>query len=163
MSDIDQLTQAVAVGLKEHRLMLVTAESCTGGGVAEAVTRIAGSSEWFERGFVTYSNAAKREMLGIKPVTLKKYGAVSEPVVGEMAVGALSHSHAQVAIAVSGIAGPSGGTPEKPVGTVCFCWSVKHGALVSEIQHLSGDRQAVRERATIVALQGLLDLLGVKP
>ncbi len=137
--------------------MLVTAESCTGGGVAEAVTRIAGSSEWFERGFVTYSNAAKREMLGIKPVTLKKYGAVSEPVVREMAVGALSHSHAQAAIAVSGIAGPSGGTPEKPVGTVCFCWASNAGRIVTRTCHFPGDRQDVRIEATFIALNGLLE------
>ncbi len=163
MNNIDQLAHTVAAVLKARGLMLVTAESCTGGGVAEAVTRIAGSSEWFERGFVTYSNTSKREMLGVRPESLKKHGAVSEPIVREMAAGALKHSHAQIAIAVSGIAGPSGGTAQKPVGTVCLCWAVKHGALVSETQHLSGDRQAVRERATVVALRGLLDFLGVKP
>src|SRR5262245_50128834 len=116
--DLNRLAQDLAVVLRQHRLMLTTAESCTGGGIAAAVTAVAGSSAWFERGFVTYSNAAKREMLGVQEATLQAHGAVSEPVVREMAAGALQHSTAQVAVAVSGIAGPDGGTPAKPVGTV---------------------------------------------
>src|SRR5450631_4267689 len=102
--------------------MLVTAESCTGGGIGEAVTMVPGSSEWFERGFITYTNTAKREMLGVRAETLEQYGAVSEPTVREMAAGALAASHAQVAVAVSGVAGPAGGTPDKPVGMVCLAW-----------------------------------------
>lgn len=159
----DQLAQALGAALKERKFMLATAESCTGGGVAEAVTAIAGSSEWFERGFVTYSNTSKREMLGVKIETIKKHGAVSEQVAREMGAGALQHSRANVAVAVSGIAGPGGGTAEKPVGTVCFAWAMKHGAVVSKTQYISGDRGTVREQATIVALRGLLDMLGVKP
>lgn len=159
----DQLARALGAALKERKLILVTAESCTGGGVAEAVTAIAGSSEWFERGFVTYSNTSKREMLGVKIETLKKHGAVSEQVAREMGAGALQHSRANVAVAVSGIAGPGGGTAEKPVGTVCFAWAMKHGAVVSKTQYISGDRGTVREQATTIALRGLLDMLGVKP
>lgn len=155
----DKLAHAVGCALKEKELMLATAESCTGGGVAEAVTRIAGSSEWFDRGFVTYSDGAKCEMLGVSAVTLQERGAVSEEVVREMAAGALQNSSAQVAVAVSGIAGPSGGTPQKPVGTVCFCWAMKNGAQLSATRLLPGNRQAVREKATIIALQGVLDLL----
>lgn len=137
--------------------MLALAESCTGGGVAEEVTSIPGSSAWFDRGFVTYSNAAKREMLGVSPDTLATYGAVSEQTVSEMAKNAITHSQAQVSAAISGIAGPDGGTPEKPVGTVCFAWVVAD-KLVTETMHFKGGRQAVRQESVRHALQGILQL-----
>ena len=145
--------------LKAHGLKLVTAESCTGGGVAQAVTDIAGSSAWFERGFVTYSNESKRELLGVSLDTLTRHGAVSEAVVREMATGALQHSHAQVALAVSGIAGPDGGMPDKPVGTVWFAWCIKGRTCVSRLHHLNGSRGEVRAQSVRIALQGIIDLL----
>jgi len=153
------LAEQVGRALKARGMMLATAESCTGGGVAQAVTEISGSSAWFERGFVTYSNQAKVEMLGVRPATLQARGAVSEAAVREMAVGALSLSHAQLALAVSGIAGPTGGTPEKPVGTVWFAWAMRDGEVHVCRHLLSGDRAAVRERSVQIALQGVLDLL----
>lgn len=155
---------AVRVGeaLKTRGLMLATAESCTGGGVGEAITRVAGSSEWFERGFITYTYISKREMLGVNSDTLGAHGAVSEPTVREMVTGALERSHAQVALAVSGTAGPGGGTPDKPVGTVCFAWGVTGGAPISEIRHFAGDRAAVRNQSVVHALEGVLRLLEKK-
>ena len=125
---MDMLAAQVGGALKAHGLMLATAESCTGGGVAQAVTAIAGSSAWFERGFVTYSNQSKQQMLGVTEATLIGHGAVSEATVRAMVAGALQHGAAQVALAVSGIAGPDGGTPDKPVGTVWFAWGIRHGA-----------------------------------
>src|SRR5213076_2596431 len=120
---MNELARKLGERLKAKGALLVTAESCTGGWVAQAATAIAGSSAWFERGFVTYSNAAKEEMLGVRRETLARHGAVSEPVAEEMALGALAHSHASFALAVTGVAGPSGGSAEKPVGTVCFAWA----------------------------------------
>lgn len=155
-----ELAEKVGRALQAHGLMLATAESCTGGGVAQAITMVPGSSDWFERGFVTYTYISKREMLGVNEATLGAHGAVSEPTVREMASGALSRSHAQVAVAVSGIAGPSGGTPEKPVGTVCFAWARAQGTLTSETRRFEGDRQAVRRQAVEHALRGILALLG---
>lgn len=157
---MDILAAQVGGALKAHGLMLATAESCTGGGVAQAVTSVAGSSAWFDRGFVTYSNPSKQQMLGVGEATLRQYGAVSEAVVREMVVGALQHSGAQVALAVSGIAGPDGGTPDKPVGTVWFAWGIKQGATVARLHHLAGDRDEVRAQSVRIALQGVLDLLG---
>lgn len=145
--------------LKSHGLMLATAESCTGGGVAQVVTEVAGSSAWFERGFVTYSNLSKQEMLGVLEVTLDRYGAVSEAVVREMVEGALHHSHAQLALAVSGIAGPGGGTQDKPVGTIWFAWGMRHGAIHAQRHQLAGNRAEVRAQAVRIALQGIIDLL----
>ncbi|MDO8350251.1 MAG: nicotinamide-nucleotide amidohydrolase family protein [Gallionella sp.] len=145
--------------LKAHGLMLATAESCTGGGVAQAITEVAGSSAWFERGFVTYSNLSKQEMLGVLDATLDRYGAVSEAVVREMVEGALHHSHAQVTLAVSGIAGPGGGTQDKPVGTVWFAWGMRHGAIHAQRHQLAGNRSEVRAQAVRIALQGIIDLL----
>ena len=145
--------------LKAKGVMLATAESCTGGWVAQAVTAIAGSSEWFERGFVTYSNAAKMEMLRVKADTLRKHGAVSEQTAGEMAAGALARSRAQVAVAITGIAGPDGGAAEKPVGRVCFAWAMKSGAVSAETRQFKGDRESVRRQSVIAALQGVLELL----
>ncbi|HET9664490.1 MAG TPA: CinA family protein [Burkholderiales bacterium] len=154
-----RLAEQLGQALKARALMLAAAESCTGGGVCEAVTRVAGSSEWFERGFVTYTYISKREMLGVASDTLGRHGAVSEPTVREMVAGALARSHAQVALAVSGTAGPGGGTPDKPVGMVCFAWGLKDGAVLSETRHFEGDRQAVRKLSVVHALRGVLNLL----
>jgi nicotinamide-nucleotide amidase len=156
---VSTLAEQVGATLKAHGMMLATAESCTGGGIAQALTDISGSSSWFERGFVTYSNLAKVEMLGVRQTTLDAHGAVSEATVREMAAGALQHSHAQVAVAVSGIAGPTGGTAEKPVGTVWFGWALRDGEVHARLHHLSGDRAAVREQSVGIALQGLLNLM----
>jgi nicotinamide-nucleotide amidase len=154
-----QLAEETGAALKARGLMLTTAESCTGGWVAEAVTMVPGSSDWFERGFVTYTYISKREMLGVNEATIGKHGAVSEEVVREMAEGALARSHAQVAVAVSGVAGPSGGTPEKPVGTVSFAWGMKDGKPVSETKRFSGNRESVRRQSVEHALRGVLALL----
>jgi nicotinamide-nucleotide amidase len=157
--EIETLARAVSHELKRQGLMLVTAESCTGGWVAQMITSVAGSSEWFERGFVAYTNLAKREMLGVKTTILSRYGAVSEQTARAMAEGALTHSHAQVALAITGIAGPSGGTPEKPVGTVCFAWAGKKRDTVSAKHQYSGDREGVRRQAVAAALQGVLEFI----
>lgn len=154
-----RLAEKVGAALKRRGLMLTTAESCTGGWISEAVTMVPGSSDWFERGFVTYTYISKREMLGVKEATLEKHGAVAEEIVREMVVGALARSHAQVAVAVSGVAGPSGGTPDKPVGTVCFAWGMKEGAPVSETKRFAGDREAVRRQSVAHALEGVFTLL----
>ena len=148
--------------LKRRDLMIATAESCTGGWIGQAITMVPGSSEWFERGFVTYTYISKREMLGVSPRTLARHGAVSEQVVKEMASGALARSHAQVAIAISGVAGPSGGTPDKPVGTVCVAWAVKRGPLAVETRRFRGDRDAVRRRSVAHALRGALKIIDTR-
>jgi nicotinamide-nucleotide amidase len=153
------LSEKVGAALKRQGIMLVTAESCTGGWIAQAVTSVAGSSEWFDRGFVTYSNLAKQEMLGVRPEVLMQYGAVSEQTVREMAQGALRRSQAKVSVAVSGIAGPSGGTREKPVGTVWFAWAAEQTDTRVRGTRFSGDREAVRRQAVVMALQGILDIL----
>jgi nicotinamide-nucleotide amidase len=153
------LAEKTGRALEARGLMLATAESCTGGWIAEAITMVPGSSAWLDRGFVTYTNDAKREMLGVRAETLERNGAVSEPVVVEMVEGALKASHAQVALAVSGVAGPSGGTPQKPVGTVCFAWGVEGREPRAETRHLAGDREAVRRQSVVHALEVLLDLL----
>jgi nicotinamide-nucleotide amidase len=155
---LSTLATLVGARLNAKGLMLATAESCTGGWVAQAVTTIAGSSSWFERGFVTYSDAAKREMLGVSVHTLAAHGAVSEATAREMATGALAHSRAQVAVAITGVAGPGGGTAQKPVGMVCFAWALA-GACRAETRRFDGDRNSVRRQAVMVALQGLLDSL----
>jgi nicotinamide-nucleotide amidase len=154
-----KLAERVGKALKSRNLMLVTAESCTGGWIAQAVTMVPGSSDWFERGYVTYTYISKREMLGVKDATLGAHGAVAEEVVREMAEGALERSHAQVAVAVSGIAGPGGGTTGKPVGTVCFAWAGKETASRAQTVRFQGDRDAVRRRSVEHALQGVLALL----
>ena len=150
----------LAEQLTQRGWMLATAESCTGGWIAKCCTDMAGSSAWFDRGFITYSNAAKQDMLGVRAETLAQYGAVSEAVVAEMAMGALQHSQAHIAVAVSGIAGPSGGSVEKPVGTVCFAWAVRGGEVTTTTCHFAGDREAVRWQATEYALYGLLQRIG---
>ena len=138
--------------------MLVTAESCTGGWVAQAVTSVAGSSEWFERGYVTYSNAAKREALGVAKRTLLRHGAVSEPTARAMARGALEKSPGTIALAITGIAGPGGGSAGKPVGTVCFAWAQGRG-IRSETKRFRGGRGRVRRQSVIHALRGVLKWL----
>ena len=152
---MNALAKRLGKRLKAKRAMLVTAESCTGGWVAQAVTAISGSSEWFERGFVTYSNAAKREMLGVRQKTLRKYGAVSEQTAREMANGALKPSGGSVAVAVTGVAGPTGGTAAKPVGMVCFCWATNNRQS-TETRRFKGNRESVRRQSVIHALKGVL-------
>ena len=139
--------------------MLACAESCTGGWVAKVCTDRAGSSHWFDRGFVTYTNESKQELLGVEVKTLEQNGAVSEQTVAEMAQGALARSNAQVSLSISGIAGPGGGTLEKPVGTVYFGWAVA-GKTVTERVHFEGDREAVRSQAVSHALKGVLNVIG---
>ncbi len=143
--------------LNRASLKLVVAESCTGGGLSEILTRIPGSSGWFERGFVTYSNDAKMELLHVERETLELNGAVSEETAREMVIGAVNNSHAQVGVSVTGIAGPGGGTEEKPVGTVCFAWYLAEDNIRTTRVQFDGDRQTIREQACLLALQGLLD------
>ena len=153
---IRSLASLLGQRLIARGLMVSTAESCTGGLVAGALTDIAGSSAWFERGFVTYSNHAKMEMLGVVADLIESHGAVSEEVARAMAVGALVESRALLAVAVTGVAGPGGGTREKPVGTVCFAWADEAMDLQSETMHFDGDRAQVREQSVRHALGGLL-------
>ncbi|GAB4290621.1 MAG: nicotinamide-nucleotide amidase [Thiohalomonadaceae bacterium] len=157
--DLDALAEQVAAALLERGWRLATAESCTGGWVAKVCTDLAGSSRWFERGFVTYTNEAKQEMLGVEAGVLAEQGAVSEATVRQMAAGALARSRARLALAISGIAGPGGATPFKPVGMVCLAWVVSGDAVVSCTRHFEGDRDAVRRQAVAAALQGVLDVL----
>jgi nicotinamide-nucleotide amidase len=151
------LVELVAKSLTASTTRLTTAESCTGGGIAQMLTSIPGSSVWFERGFVTYSNDAKMECLGVPRITLDEYGAVSEETAAAMARGALEHSHADVSISVTGIAGPDGGTEDKPVGTVCLGWSKRDGETLTTRVLFEGNRQQVRQQSALMALQGLLD------
>ncbi len=163
------MIETLAQRLLQQGWMLTTAESCTGGMVAARCTDLAGSSQWFERGFVTYSNEAKQEMLGVDMALIKTHGAVSEEVARAMALGALRHSRAQVSVAITGVAGPGGGSADKPVGTVWFAWATPHGngfiagsdaAFVkTEICHFTGDRMAVRQASLQHALQRLLTLI----
>jgi len=153
------LARRVGAALKRRRLMLATAESCTGGWIAQAATSVPGSSAWFERGFVTYSDRSKKELLGVRARTLARHGAVSEPAAREMAAGALAHSRAQVALAVTGVAGPDGGTRAKPIGLVCFAWARKGQATAAATRRFPGGREAVRRRSVRFALEGLLDSL----
>lgn len=151
----------VATLLTKNGWMLATAESCTGGLIAAACTDLAGSSTWFERGFVTYANAAKTEMLGVDVALIDTFGAVSEAVAQAMAVGALAHAHAQVAIAVTGVAGPSGGSADKPVGTVWFGFALGH-QVTTEMKHFAGDRAAVRQASVQHALARVAELINEK-
>lgn len=150
------LADKVGKELKARGAKLATAESCTGGWLAQAVTGVAGSSEWFDCGFVSYSNRAKEKMLGVKAQTLETNGAVSEPVVAEMAEGALKNSEANIAVAISGIAGPGGGTEDKPVGTVWLAWAIQGHPTVTCLSFFSGDRNEIREQAVEQALEGIL-------
>ena len=154
-----QLSQQLGVALLEKGLVLSTAESCTGGGVATSITDVAGSSAWFNRAYVTYSNQAKIDMLGVSEKTLESFGAVSEPIVTEMVLGTLERSNASIAVSISGIAGPGGGTVEKPVGTVCFGFASSNGWLCAETCFWQGDRKRIREQAVDHALRSLLSFL----
>ena len=158
MNRITELTARLAELMQGRGLMLATAESCTGGMIAAACTDLAGSSAWFERGFVSYSNAAKTQLLGVPADCIASHGAVSEPVARAMAQGALTHSAAQVAVAVTGVAGPGGGSPDKPVGTVWIAWAMADQVRAERMQ-FSGDRAAVRQATVEHALQGLVALL----
>ena len=162
VSDEELLELAAELGdkLRARGWMLATAESCTGGWVGQLVTALPGSSHWYERGFITYANIAKMEMLGVPAETLEAHGAVSEDTALAMASGALERSHAQATLAISGIAGPGGGTREKPVGTVCYGWALADGTRLSSTCRLDGNREEIRSRAAAAALRGLIELLG---
>ncbi|HEV7814711.1 MAG TPA: CinA family protein [Janthinobacterium sp.] len=157
-NDILDLAARLGQALQAKGLLLVTAESCTGGGVAQAVTEIAGSTGWFDCGFVSYSNASKTELLEVPAALIAQHGSVSEEVAAAMAEGALANSNAHVAVSTTGIAGPSGAVPGKPVGTVCFGWA-NNDSVHTERLVFSGDRHAVREQTVAHALQGLLRFL----
>jgi nicotinamide-nucleotide amidase len=157
--ELQELARQVGTALKTHQIMLATAESCTGGWVAREITAIPGSSHWFDRGFVTYTNLSKQQMLGVSAETIKSHGAVSEQAVREMAEGAIQYSQAKVSVAISGIAGPGGGSEDKPVGTVCLAWAKDGIQTYSKTEYFQGDRESVREQAVMTALQGLLDIL----
>ena len=150
---------AVRLGraLEGRHWTMATAESCTGGLIAGAISDVAGSSAWFDRGFVTYSNAAKVEMLGVRPETLAALGAVSEATAREMAAGALARSGADIAVAVTGVAGPAGGTPEKPVGLVCFAWAIRDAPVETRTERFAGDRAGVRAATVDRALEGMIE------
>lgn len=156
------LAQQLGKLLMEKNQQLVTAESCTGGGIAYALTTIPGSSNWFERGYITYSNAAKEQSLGVNPSTIETYGAVSAQTANEMAEGALKNSQAQVSIAVTGIAGPGGGTPEKPVGTIWFGWAGYNFATQTRYVNLHGERETIRYQAIAYSLTELIKILNQK-
>lgn len=155
-AELEALAAKVGELLRRNGQKLATAESCTGGWVAQCLTAIAGSSDWFECGFVTYSNDAKQEMLGIEQATLASQGAVSEATAAAMASGALRHSHADWALAITGIAGPGGGSADKPVGTVCFGWAGSDGQLTTQTMLFAGDRQAIRAQSVAHALAGVV-------
>jgi len=156
--DVEVLAADLGTRLLALRYFVTAAESCTGGLVAGAITAIAGSSDWFDRGFVTYSNESKRELLGVDEAILRDHGAVSEPTAIAMAQGALKRSDATLSVAITGVAGPGGGTPAKPVGMVCFAWAKQGSATVSTTHYLAGDRAEVRHASVAVALRGLIDL-----
>jgi nicotinamide-nucleotide amidase len=158
-SELQQLASELGDKLKARRWTMATAESCTGGWIGQVLTAIPGSSDWYERGFITYANAAKQEMLGVPAATLEQYGAVSEETARAMAAGALAHSHAQAALAITGIAGPGGGSQQKPVGTVCYGWALADGSILSSTCRLDGDREEIRSRAVAAALRGLIELV----
>lgn len=158
-TELYDLAKKVGLVLKEKKLFVVTTESCTGGLLAKTLTDIPGSSEYFERGFITYSDIAKQEILDVSSVSLKKFGAVSEQVAKEMAEGALRNSHSQVAVAVTGIAGPDGGTESKPVGTVCIAWTRLNLPTKTTIVHLNGDRSSIRIQAVRLVLKELLHII----
>ena len=157
--DITLMAQKMGRVALRRGIFIATAESCTGGGIAAAITRIPGSAKWFDRGFVTYHNLAKKQMLGVRQATLHTYGAVSEQVARQMAAGALRRSQATVTVSVTGIAGPGGGTREKPVGTVWFAWAAKNNPVQSRMFRFKGDRYEVRRQTVAMALQGIIDLL----
>lgn len=156
------LSARVGAALRDRRLTLVTAESCTGGWVSQVVTHTGGSSAWFDRGFVTYSNEAKTEMLGVSPEIIMKEGAVSLTTAEAMATGALGNSNALISLAITGIAGPGGGSPDKPLGTVCFAWCFRGEAPLARRRRFGGDRESVRYQALVFALEELLALVAAR-
>ncbi|HZV54601.1 MAG TPA: nicotinamide-nucleotide amidohydrolase family protein [Rhodocyclaceae bacterium] len=155
-AELERLSAQVGAALLERSLMLATAESCTGGWVAQVITHTAGSSAWFDRGFVTYANEAKIGMLGVRPETLTAHGAVSPETAAEMAAGALANSNALISLSITGVAGPTGGSPGKPVGTVCFAWCKRGQAPFAERCQFIGNRESIRRQAVIHALEDLL-------
>ena len=164
MSALEKLAKELGVALKARGFVLALAESCTGGMVAQAVTSVAGSSAWFDRGFVTYSNAAKIDLLGVSAETLEKFGAVSEQIAAEMALGCLKasankHSQAYIAGSITGIAGPDGGTADKPVGTVCFAWAETNKQLLTVTKHFEGNREQIRQQAAAFLMQQFIEQL----
>jgi nicotinamide-nucleotide amidase len=161
---LERLSAQLGQALRAQHLTLATAESCTAGGVAYAVTMTPGSSLWFDRGFITYANEAKMQVLGVAPAYLRDFGAVSEPVARAMALGALTQSAAQVAVAVTGVAGPAGGSEAKPVGTVCFAWAIRRDPaqaawVKTQTRRFDGDRASVRTQSILLALETLVGLL----
>ncbi len=158
-AELYEVSGRVGDALRARSLSMATAESCTGGWIGQAVTMVPGSSKWYDRGFVTYTNEAKQEMLGVSPATLDRSGAVSEATVKEMVLGALRSSRAQVAVAVSGVAGPDGGSPAKPVGTVCIAWGRAGELPIARTHRFPGDRDSVRRQTVIAALEGIIALL----
>ncbi len=162
-AELDELTTAVVTAFSQRGWTLAVAESCTGGLLAASLTNLAGSSQWFERGYVTYSNAAKAACLQVSPVLIEAEGAVSEAVASAMVLGAQLSSGVTAAISITGIAGPGGGTPDKPVGTVCFGWALERADASNHITtttaHFVGDRQSVRQQAVLFALRGLLQAI----
>ncbi len=163
MTSFEPLVDSVSRALRRSSTLLATAESCTGGLIAAACTDVAGSSDWFERGFVSYSNAAKVESLGVDAALIAEHGAVSREVACAMASGALHHSRADIALAVTGIAGPGGATPGKPVGTVWLAWARRGGPARAELLNLAGDRRAVREQTVVHALRRILAMAEAAP
>lgn len=159
MDNNADLSTKLGIALKQRGYRVALAESCTGGLVASMITDTAGSSAWFDRGFITYSNQSKQDMLSVTSAILEAHGAVSEETAIAMAKGALQHSQADIAASITGIAGPSGGTAEKPVGTVCFAWVSKNGLTTSTTESLTGNRQSIREQAAFFAMNGILSLL----
>ncbi len=157
--ELEKLAAQLGEVLSKNKIMMATAESCTGGWIAQVITSVAGSSVWFDRGFVTYSNESKQDMLGVCPETLRAHGAVSEEVVREMVAGALENSRAEIAVAVSGVAGPGGGSEEKPLGTVWLAWQLDGGSVLTKRMLFSGDRTQVREQTVLLALQGAIELV----
>jgi nicotinamide-nucleotide amidase len=158
--ELRRLAAELGDKLRARGWMIATVESCTGGWIGEVLTAIPGSSAWYERGFITYANAAKIDLLGVPADTLATYGAVSEETARAMAHGALMRSPVHATLAVSGIAGPGGGTPQKPVGMVCYGWALNDGTLMSSVCRLDGDREEIRSRAVAAALRGMIELIG---
>ena len=161
-SNIDHLATEVGEALLARNCKLVTVESCTGGWISQAVTSVSGSSNWFDRGFVTYSNEAKQELVGVLADSLEVHGAVSEKVAIEMALGGLKHSCADIAVSVTGIAGPDGGTPNKPVGTVWIAWANEAGKATAKCYQIGGDRNAIRRETVLNALSGIREFIASK-
>jgi nicotinamide-nucleotide amidase len=157
--DLHEITQELARVLIKNNWHLSTAESCTGGMVAASITELAGSSEWFERGYVTYSNQSKSEDIDVSQNLIEQHGAVSDQVARAMALGAKQNSGSDLSISITGIAGPTGGSPEKPIGTVCFAWALANDQIVSETKHFEGNRQQIRQQACDFSLRKLLSLV----